>query len=64
MTDRIDELEIQLAHQAKMLEEMSEELHQQQQDITRLTRHVRLLMEASVAQDEDAPAANQRPPHW
>jgi len=63
-TDRITELEIQLAHQGKMIEEMSDVIHSQGQELTRVNRQLRLLLERAAEDEAASPAANVRPPHW
>ena len=64
--DRVTELEIQLSHQARMLEELSEEMATQRAEIAGLKRKVALLLEnAANAQDSGSVViADQKPPHW
>ncbi len=64
--DRVTELEIQLSHQARMLEDLSDEVATQRAEIAGLKRKVALLLEnAAEAQDgSGAVIANQKPPHW
>jgi uncharacterized coiled-coil protein SlyX len=64
---RIKELEIALTHQQAMLDELSEVLRRQSDEIARLQRQIALLAEtlaASAAGDIEAPPVDTRPPHW
>lgn len=66
-SERITELEIQLAHQAHSLDELSGEVHRQNAEIDRISRHLNLLLERASEEEAGsgpAPAANERPPHW
>lgn len=64
--DRIDELEIQLAHQARVIEDLSDVIHQQGQALARTERRLEAVI-GRLREAEDpgsAPAADQKPPHW
>lgn len=61
-------LEERIAHLIRAVEDLSDVVTAQGQEIAELKRRVRLLMERA-AQDEDAsrgeaPDPNVRPPHW
>ena len=58
-------LEERVAHLTRAVEDLSDIVARQADEIDRLTRLVTMLA-AREAQREDgeAPAANQRPPHW
>ncbi len=66
--NRIDELEIQLAHLARTVEELSDVVAGQASEIGVLTRRVRMLMERvaedDLASGDSAPLSDQKPPHW
>ena len=68
MTDRITALEEHTTHQAATLEELSGVVATQAEQIARLERRVRLLMERAAQMEADsmpgAPLADQKPPHW
>lgn len=65
--DRIALLEERVAHLTRMTDEMSDVIARQDKEIDRLARLVKLLVEREAEREAlggDAPAANQRPPHW
>jgi SlyX protein len=65
--DRTEALEEKLAHLMRAVDDLSEVVTSQGDEIAVLTRRVRLLMERAAqeeAQGGDAPEANVRPPHW
>ena len=68
MTDRLTTLEEHTTHQAATLEELSSVVAAQAEQISRLERRVRLLMERAAQMEADtmsgAPLADQQPPHW
>ena len=68
MTDRLTKLEEHATHQSSSLEELSGVVAAQADQIARLERRVRLLMERAAQMESDtmsgAPLAEQKPPHW
>lgn len=68
MTDRITELEEEVAHLARVVEDLSEVVAGQAREIDRLRRRLGLLMEREaeleVAEGGTIPLADQKPPHW
>lgn len=68
MTERLTQLEEQSTHQAATLEELSGVVAAQADQIDRLERRVRLLLERAAQMEADnlsgAPMADQKPPHW
>jgi len=66
--DRITELEVLIAHQTRMLEDLSDVVTRQAGEIEVLTRRMRLVMERLAEHDlatgDTAPMADQKPPHW
>ncbi len=66
--DRLTDLEIQLTHQTKMLEDLSDVVARQSKEIDRLTRRLHIVMERLAEHDlaagATAPLADQKPPHW
>jgi len=67
MADRM-ELEEQLAHLTRMVDDLSEVVARQDGDITKLTKRVEMLMTREASREFDAggtvPLADQKPPHW
>lgn len=69
MTDSaqvLTQIEERLAHLIRSVEEMSDVVARQDREILILQRRVQMLMEREAEREQamDAPAANQRPPHW
>ncbi|MCF6273232.1 MAG: SlyX family protein [Rhodobacteraceae bacterium] len=68
MTNRLTNLEEHATHQAVTLEELSAVVAAQAEQIGRLERRVRLLMERAAQMETDtmsgAPLTTQKPPHW
>lgn len=65
--DRQQALEERVAHLQKAVEDLSDVVARQAQEIARLTRHVGLLMEREAEREAEGgaiPLADQRPPHW
>jgi SlyX protein len=62
---RIDDLEMRVAHQEKMIGELNEVITAQWKKIDTLERQLkRLGEELSELDAGEAPAANQKPPHY
>jgi SlyX protein len=68
MEQRIETAEEQIAHLTRMVEDLSDVVARQAQDITRLSRRVGLLLEREAEREVDGghgiPLADQKPPHW
>jgi SlyX protein len=64
--DRLDELEIMVAHQARLIEELNEVVARQSKDIDRLERIAEILAERFRAVEEQAVPDTpvNKPPHW
>ncbi|SLN45104.1 hypothetical protein PSA7680_02294 [Pseudoruegeria aquimaris] len=66
--DRITHLEELIAHLTRTVEDLSDVIARQDQDITRLKNRVQLLVEREAQREADEgssiPLADQRPPHW
>lgn len=66
--DKITLLEERIAHLTRTVEELSDVVAGQSDEIARLTNRVRMLMEREaereVADSGSLPLADQRPPHW
>lgn len=64
--DRMEALEERIAHLTRAVEDLSDVVARQAGEIDRLTRLTRLLAEREAEREAsgDAPAANQKPPHW
>tara|TARA_R100000322_G_scaffold75912_8_gene47575 strand:- start:8478 stop:8690 length:213 start_codon:yes stop_codon:yes gene_type:complete len=68
MTDRITDLEEQVAYLTRTVDELSEVIARQDRTLDTVTRRLHLLMERSAEQELEAggtvPLADQKPPHW
>lgn len=66
--ERITQLEIQMAYQARVLEDLNDVVAQQAGEIDVLTRRIRMVMERladhDLASGDDPSGADQKPPHW
>ena len=65
--NRTELLEERVAHLTRAVEDLSDVLAAQQREVDRLTRLVALLAEREADREAagfEAPAANQKPPHW
>lgn len=66
-SDRITELEIQISHQTQVIDDLSEMVAKQGDQLARLTRKVTLLLENAAEAQAGAGGvilADQKPPHW
>jgi SlyX protein len=63
MEERIVELEIRFTHQQRMLEELSEVLHEQSRAIAKLNADLAALRAQKDAGPEEQPG-NEPPPHY
>ena len=64
--DRIEALEIRIAHLTRAVDDLSDVITQQRREMDRLTRLVGLLAarEAEREGPGGAPEADVKPPHW
>ncbi|MDO5643884.1 MAG: SlyX family protein [Paracoccus sp. (in: a-proteobacteria)] len=66
--DKFQLLEEAIAHLTRVVEELSDVVARQEQDITRLKSRVGMLLEREaereIADGGTIPLADQRPPHW
>jgi len=62
------EIEEQIAHLTRTVEDLSDVVARQEREIERLARRVGLLLEREAEREADGagtiPLADQRPPHW
>lgn len=62
------EIEEQIAHLTRTVDELSDVIARQERDMERLARRVGLLLEREAEREADGagtiPLADQRPPHW
>ncbi|UWQ99109.1 SlyX family protein [Rhodobacteraceae bacterium S2214] len=67
MTD-VTHLEEQIAHLTKTVEDLSDVVARQENELALATRRLAMLMEREAGREMDAgssvPLADQRPPHW
>jgi SlyX protein len=62
---RIDELEMRIAHQDKAIADLNEVVTSQWKKLEAMERQLRRFGEELEAQQSsEAPAANQKPPHY
>ncbi len=68
MSDRVQNLEEQVAHLEKLCEDLSDVVARQERELSLLTRRVGLLLEREAEREVDQggamPLADQKPPHW
>ncbi|MEM7321043.1 MAG: SlyX family protein [Pseudomonadota bacterium] len=61
-------LEESIAHLTRTVDELSEVVARQQDDVDRLTRHVAMLMQREAQRDQDGGGGvvlgDERPPHY
>lgn len=65
-SDRIDDLEITIAHQGQQIEELSDAVTDQWKMIEDLRRQMARLEGkfAELQEPDEAPPDTQKPPHW
>lgn len=65
MSDQIEAIEERMAHLIRTVDELSDIVARQADEIDLLTRRVALLLERTAQPDEGgAVFTDQRPPHW
>lgn len=68
MSDDILKLQETVAHMARMVEDLSDVVARQEEEISVLNRRMQMVMtreaEREVAEGGTAPMGDQRPPHW
>jgi len=61
-------LEEKIAHLTRTVEDLSDVVARQEQELSRLTHRVKMLMEREASREFDTggsiPLADQKPPHW
>ncbi len=64
--DRIEVLEERVAHLMRAVEDLSDVTAAQANALDRVQRLVQMLAEREAGREDagEAPAANQKPPHW
>ena len=65
--DRVERLEERVAYLLRATDDLSEIVARQQAEIDRLARRVEMLLLREAEREaaaQEAPEANQRPPHW
>ncbi|WP_417241859.1 SlyX family protein [Celeribacter sp.] len=67
-TDRITALEEQISHLMKTVDELSDVIARQENDLDKMQRRLGMLMDAEVSRQADGEGSialtDQRPPHW
>ena len=67
MADRM-ELEEQMAHLVRVVDDLSDVVARQDGEIAKLTKRVEMLMNREATREFDAggtvPLADKKPPHW
>jgi len=68
MSNTLTKLEEQIAHLTRTVEDLSDVVARQENEISLLTNRVRMLMERSAERELElggqAMLADQKPPHW
>jgi len=68
LTDRVQKLEETVAHLGRVVEELSDVVARQEDEITRLKRRQGMLMqreaEREAAEGSGVQLGDERPPHW
>lgn len=68
MDQRITQLEEQVAHLTRVVDDLSDIIARRETEIDKLTRRMAMLMEREAQREVDdggtAPIGDQRPPHW
>jgi SlyX protein len=64
--DKTEQLQERVAHLIRAVEDLSDVVARQADEVDRLTRLVTMLAQREAEREDagDAPAANQKPPHW
>jgi len=63
-TSRLDALEMLVAEQGRMLDELSDVMARQQNEIDRLTARLKQSADRLGALESKAPPGNEKPPHY
>ena len=68
MSDTQTNLEEQLAHLTRTVDDLSDIVARQEGEIAKLTRRLEMVMQSTaereLAEGGSIPLADQRPPHW
>lgn len=68
MDQRITQLEEQVAHLTRVVDDLSDIIARRETEIDKITRRMAMLMEREAQREVDdggtAPIGDQRPPHW
>jgi SlyX protein len=68
MENRVETAEIHISHLTRTIEELSDQVARQADQIDRLNTRFQLLLDRLSKQDSgedsDVPLLEQRPPHW
>ncbi|MCZ0814051.1 MAG: SlyX family protein [Pseudomonadota bacterium] len=64
----MEPIEEQIAHLARIVDDLSEVVARQEREIALMTRRVQLLLEREAMREADqggsVPLGDERPPHW
>jgi len=67
-TNQINSLEEKIAHLTRAVDDLSDIVVRQENEIATLTRRVQMLMQREAGRESDTDGsvtlANQKPPHW
>lgn len=68
MSERVTNLEEQVARLTRTIEELSDVIARQDRDLDQIKRQAQMLMEREAQREMDVggsvPLADERPPHW
>jgi SlyX protein len=68
MDDRVEAAEVHITHLTQTLDELSDQVARQANEIDRLKARFQMLIDrlskSDSGEDSDVPLLDQRPPHW
>lgn len=68
MSERVTQLEEQVAYLTRTVEDLSDVIARQDRDLDQIKRQAQILMEREAQREMDVggtvPLADQKPPHW
>ncbi|HBZ43379.1 MAG TPA: SlyX protein [Maritimibacter sp.] len=68
MSERVTQLEEQVAYLTRTVEDLSDVIARQDRDLDQIKRQAQMLMEREAQREMDVggtvPLADQKPPHW
>lgn len=62
--ERLDDLEILSAHQARQIEDLNEVVTRQAGELDMLRRKLTVMVQRLAEMESNPPPAGEKPPHW